>query len=208
MHKDKALIIFAKAPVAGKVKTRLIPDYTPEQANRIHQQLLEFTVSGLARLPGVDVELQCTPDQKHNFFQYLKAQYKIALAVQPGGDLGQKMSAALFNKLLEYKKVVLIGADIPAIDMDYIDQAFEMLDHNPTVLGPAEDGGYVLVGLSKPQPNMFLDIEWGSSKVLQQTIDQLEPEIPILLDTLWDVDRAEDVERFKKLRNKKYSGFS
>jgi len=208
LDKDQALIIFAKAPQAGKVKTRLIPDYTGEQACRVYQQLLEFTVSALARLPDVDVELQCTPDKKHSFFQYLKAQYKIALAVQPGGDLGQKMSSALFNKLLEYKKVVLIGSDIPAIDKDYIKHAFAMLDRHPVVLGPAEDGGYVLVGLNKPQPNMFVDIAWGSSKVLQQTIDQMEPEIPILLDTLWDVDRAEDVERFKKLRNQRYSGFS
>ncbi|MCK5335562.1 MAG: TIGR04282 family arsenosugar biosynthesis glycosyltransferase, partial [Gammaproteobacteria bacterium] len=123
----------------------------------------------------------------------------IALLNQPGGDLGQKMSTALFNALLDYKKVVLIGADIPAIDSDYIQQAFTMLDQDTTVIGPAEDGGYVLIGLTKPQPAIFESIDWGSSKVLQQTIEQLEPEIPVLLDTLWDVDRPEDVERFKKL---------
>ena len=200
MHKDKLLIIFAKAPVAGKVKTRLIPDYTAAEANLIHQQLLEHTVSSLSRVPGIMVELHCTPDKNHDFFQYLQTQYNIALLNQPGGDLGQKMSTALFNALLDYKKVVLIGADIPAIDSDYIQQAFTMLDQDTTVIGPAEDGGYVLIGLTKPQPAIFESIDWGSSKVLRQTIEQLEPEIPVLLDTLWDVDRPEDVQRFKRLR--------
>lgn len=208
MRKDNALIIFAKAPVAGKVKTRLIPDYSPVQANLIHQQLLEYTVAGLSHIGGVDVQLHCAPDQQHNFFQYLKSQYNISLADQVAGDLGQKMSTALFNGLLDYKKVVLIGADIPAIDTNYIQWAFSKLDRHPTVLGPAEDGGYVLVGLNKPQPAMFDGIEWGSANVLQQTIERLQPEIPLLLDTLWDVDRAEDVERFKKLRNQRYSGFN
>lgn len=208
MRKEKVLIIFAKAPVAGKVKTRLIPDYSPDQANIIHQQLLEYTVAGLNRLDGVDIQLHCSPDQHHNFFKYLKSQYNITLCDQVAGDLGEKMSTALFNALLDYKKAVLIGADIPAIDKKYIQWAFTKLDRNETVLGPAEDGGYVLVGLTKPQPSMFDGIEWGVGDVLQQTIDRMAPDIPLLLDTLWDVDRAEDVERFKKLRNQKYSGFN
>lgn len=208
MRKDKLLIVFAKAPVAGKVKTRLIPDYTPLQANLIHQQLLEHAISTLTRFTGVDIELHCAPDQSHNFFQYLRAQYKIKLKDQSAGDLGQKMSTALFNGLLDYKKVLLIGADAPAIDTKYLYWAYNKLERNPIVLGPAEDGGYVLIGLTKPKPNMFEGIEWGSEQVLQQTITALEPDIPLLLDTLWDVDRAEDVERFKKLRNQRYSGFN
>lgn len=207
MSNDKVLIIFAKAPVAGNVKTRLIPEYSPDQANIIHQQLLEYTVAGLNRIDGVDVQLHCSPDQNHNFFQYLKFQYKIKLLDQSSGDLGKKMSTALFNALLDYKKAVLIGADIPAIDKTYIKWAFTKLERNETVLGPAEDGGYVLVGLTKPQSNMFDGIKWGVADVLQQTIDRMAPDIPLLLDTLWDVDRVEDVERFKVLRNKKYSGF-
>lgn len=208
MSRDKVLIIFAKAPVAGNVKTRLIPDYSPDQANIIHQQLLEYTVAGLNQIGGVDVQLHCSPDQNHNFFQYLKSQYNIKLLDQSTGDLGQKISTALFNSLLDYKKAVLIGADIPAIDKKYIQWAFTKLDRNETVIGPAEDGGYVLVGLTKPQLSMFDGIEWGSADVLQQTIARMAPDIPLLLDTLWDVDRVEDVERFKKLRNQKYSGFN
>jgi len=208
LRKNKALIIFAKAPVAGKVKTRLHPHYNTQQAARIHQQLLEFTVSNLCRLADVDVQLHCSPDQSHHFFQYLRAQYKITLNQQSDGDLGEKMSHALFNALLDYQSVILIGADVPALDANYVYTAFENLKTNPTVIAPAEDGGYVLVGLTKPQPTMFDHIEWGSSKVLQQTIDQLSPEIPILLDTMWDVDRVEDVERFNQLRAKKYPWLS
>ncbi|MDH5392637.1 MAG: TIGR04282 family arsenosugar biosynthesis glycosyltransferase [Gammaproteobacteria bacterium] len=200
MHKEKALIIFAKAPVAGKVKTRLIPYYSPAEAALIHQQLLEYAVANLVQLPGVDVMLHCAPDQNHHFFKYLEAEYNIKLDDQPSGDLGHKMSTALSRALLEYKKVVLIGADIPAIDIPYIESAFEKLEHQPTVIGPAEDGGYVLVGLTQSRPAMFEGVEWGSSKVLQQTIEKLQPEMPVLLDTLWDVDRAEDVERFLQLR--------
>lgn len=207
MRKEKALIIFAKAPVKGKVKTRLTPEYSPAEASLIHQQLLEYSVANLSCMPEVDVSLQCAPDQNHNFFKYLMAQYNISLSDQVTGDLGKKMSTALFNTLLDYKKVILIGADIPAIDTDYIQWAFKKLDRNPVVLGPAEDGGYVLVGLTKPEPNMFENIEWGSSQVLEQTIAQLEPDIPLLLDTLWDVDRPEDVERFNALRDSKFSGF-
>jgi len=208
LRKNKTLIIFAKAPVPGQVKTRLRPQYSPERAAIIHQQLLEFTVSNLCRLTDVDVQLHCAPDQSHHFFKYLCAQYKIKLNQQSDGDLGEKMSNALFNALLDYQSVILIGADVPAIDANYINTAFESLKTNPTVIAPAEDGGYVLVGLTKPQPTMFDHIEWGSHKVLQQTIDQLSPEIPILLDTLWDVDRAEDVERFNQLRAKKYPWLS
>ena len=208
MRKEKALIIFAKAPLEGKVKTRLTPQYSLTEARIIHQQLLEYSVASLAHIPGVDVKLHCAPDQNHNFFKYISAQYKISLDDQVAGDLGKKMSTALFNALLDYKKVVLIGADVPAIDVEYIQWAFKKLDNNPVVLGPAEDGGYVLVGLTKPELNMFDNIEWGTAQVLQQTITQLEPDIPLLLDTLWDVDRPEDVERFHVLRKKKLSGFN
>lgn len=208
MRHNKTLIIFAKAPVAGSVKTRLFSHYSPEKAAVIHRQLLEYTVSNLCRLPSIDVQLHCAPDLSHNFFQYLRAQYKINLVEQSEGDLGQKMSHALFNALLDYKAAVLIGSDVPAIDADLVFEAFNTLLNNPTVIAPAEDGGYVLVGLTTPQPTMFDQIEWGTDKVLQQTIDQLSPQIPILLDTLWDVDRAEDVERFNQLRAKKYPWLS
>lgn len=205
LSNDKALIVFAKAPVPGQVKTRLMPEYNGFQAAMIHQQLLEYCVINIRHIDGVDLQLHCSPNPQHKFFQYLKAQYRIQLISQSDGDLGQKMSHALFNALLEYKKVVLIGSDAPAIDIQYIENAFDALDDNPTVIGPAEDGGYVLVGLSKPQPMMFEQINWGTEKVLQQTIDQLNPAIPLLLDTLWDVDQAIDVKRFKALSADRYS---
>lgn len=201
MQKDKLLIIFAKAPVPGQVKTRLTPDYSHFQASIIHQQLLEHTVSNLHHMKGVDVELHCAPDQEHKFFKYLKHQYQIKLAVQSEGDLGQKMSAAMHNALTNYNKVALIGSDAPAISRSYIYKAFDALDVNSAVIGPAEDGGYVLVALSKSHSEMFDQIEWGTEKVLQQTIDTLKPAFPILLDTLWDLDRTEDVARFNLILN-------
>lgn len=205
MLNDKALIVFAKSPVPGQVKTRLMPQFSAHQASIIHQQLLEFTVSTVRKLKAVDLQLHCAPDDQHPFFNYLKSIYRLPLFRQLEGDLGQRMSQALFNALLEYKKVLLIGSDAPSISISYLEQAYKALDNNDIVLGPAEDGGYVLVGLTRPQPMMFDQIDWGSERVLQQTIERLEPAFPVLLDTLWDVDLPEDVERFKKMLNRRYS---
>ena len=205
MFKDKALILFAKSPLPGQVKTRLLPEYTAQQAAVIHQQLVEYAVSRLARTSSYDFQLHCSPDENHRFFQYLKTIYKVSLQCQAQGDLGERMSQALFNALLEYKKVVLIGSDVPAINAGYIQSAFEALDDNQIVLGPADDGGYVLVGLTQPKPMMFDQINWGSEQVLQQTIDRLSPEYPLLLDTLWDVDRPEDVTRFREMLKPRFS---
>jgi len=193
------LIIFAKAPVDGTVKTRLIPEYSPSQAASIHQQLLEFVLERIAFLQGFDIELHCAPDQNHEFFKALKNQYQLKLKSQTSGDLGQRMNNTISQALTEYKKVVLIGSDCPVIDSHYIQQAFNELEKKSTVLGPAEDGGYVLIGVTKLKSRLFKDIDWGSEYVLQQTLDQLEPEKPALMKTLWDVDRPEDVLRFENL---------
>lgn len=196
---DRSLIIFAKAPVHGQVKTRLNPVYSQHQSVIIHQQLLEYTISRLKKVQNVDVQLHCAPNSRHNFFQYLKAQYRTDLYDQAEGDLGEKMSSAMTQALCHYKKVVLIGSDCPAMKAEYVEQAFRKLDRHSVVLGPAEDGGYVLVGLNEANPEVFNTIDWGTEKVLQQTIDKILPDIPMLLDTLWDVDRPEDVLRFREM---------
>jgi len=197
--KRNAVIVFSKAPCPGRVKTRLIPELGAQQACQIHQQLLEYVIENISSIKEADVYLHCSPDTSHNFFQYLKAQYRIVLDVQREGDLGQRMDSAIKKGLEEYKKIVLIGSDCPLINVAYIKQAFDELNRSDVVLGPAEDGGYVLVGMTKPRSDIFTDIDWGSERVLQQSIDQIKPDIPALLDTLWDVDRAEDVERFRHL---------
>jgi len=196
---ENAVIVFSKAPLPGRVKTRLIPELGAQQACQIHQQLLEYVIENISSINDADVYLHCSPDTSHNFFQYLKAQYRLALDAQSEGDLGHRMYASIKNGLEEYKKVVLIGSDCPLISKSYIKQAFDELNRSDVVLGPAEDGGYVLIGMKKPRSDIFTDIDWGSERVLQQTIEKIQPDIPVLLDTLWDVDRAEDVERFRHL---------
>ena len=197
--KENAVIVFSKAPQPGQVKTRLIPELGAQQACQIHQQLLEYVIKNVSSIKDADVDLHCSPDTSHNFFQYLKAQYRLVLDTQVEGDLGKRMYSAIKSRLHEYKKVVLIGSDCPLINTDYIKIAFDELNRSDVVLGPAEDGGYVLVGMKKPRSDIFTDIDWGSERVLQQTIEKIQPDIPVLLDTLWDVDRAEDVERFRHL---------
>ena len=197
--KGNAVIVFSKAPRPGHVKTRLIPEFGAHKACYIHQQLLEYVIENISSIKDADVYLHCSPDASHNFFQYLKAQYHLVLDEQSEGDLGQRMYSAIKNGLEEYNKVVLIGSDCPLITKTYIKQAFDELNRSDVVFGPAEDGGYVLVAMKKPRSDIFTDIDWGSERVLQQSIEKTQPDIPVLLDTLWDVDRAEDVERFRHL---------
>lgn len=206
MKQEKALIVFTRSPVPGQVKTRLLPDFSKQQAAAIQQQLIEHAVSKFCKLDGIDVQLHCSPDTSHHFFQYIKAIYKVRLVSQVEGDLGQKMSTAIENTLEDYQKVVLIGSDVPAIDSEYLTQAFDALDDKHVVVGPAEDGGYGLVGLTCSKPAMFEQVDWGTPDVLQQTVDQLAPEFPVLLDTLWDVDRPADVNRFREMIRPRFSG--
>ena len=198
---DKALIIiFAKAPVAGKVKTRLHAILNPEQAAALHQSLVEKTVSRLVRNKLYDVECHCAPDCTHGFFLTLKKQYRIGLQEQQGADLGQRMSHAMNEALKHYRKVILIGTDAPGVDQDYIQKALNALDDDVVVIGPAEDGGYVLIGMSRYYPEIFEEIEWGSAQVLRQTRERLDESEAqyALLETLWDIDRPEDWERYQR----------
>ncbi|MCK4707610.1 MAG: TIGR04282 family arsenosugar biosynthesis glycosyltransferase, partial [Gammaproteobacteria bacterium] len=163
MHKDKVLIIFAKAPVAGSVKTRLIPEFSASQAASIHRQLLEYLLTKLVSLQQINIELHCAPNSHHEFFQSLQKQFPIKLKNQSSGDLGQRMYNAISEALTEYKNVILIGSDSPAINSEYIQQAFIELKDTTTVIGPAEDGGYVLVGTNRLNKELFKNIDWGSN---------------------------------------------
>jgi rSAM/selenodomain-associated transferase 1 len=202
-YPDTVLLVFAKAPIEDEVNTRLIPEIgvdaaTKLQAELIHSRLESFKKSGLCEL-----QLWCSPVQEHTFFEECKEQYGVNLYSQDGIDLGERMSYAFQASLKDFKHVVLIGTDAPALDARHIEDAIEVLHgEDDAVLVPAEDGGYVLIGMSRYLPELFLTVPWGSDRVLRKTRANATALGIVIneLPTLWDIDRIEDYERYQQLK--------
>lgn len=186
--------IFCKAPVSGKVKTRLIQAMGKRRALDLYLQMFERLMAELSA-SRFKTELWISPDKDHAFFE----PYAFARFQQAGPDLGGRMSTALRDGLNRHESVILVGTDLPLINRSYIEQAVSALKTHDVVLGPAEDGGYGLVGVNAKTPDMFSDIDWGTERVLSQTCarlnrDQLDFG---LLPLIWDVDRPADLRRYE-----------
>lgn len=197
------LLIFTKSPVLGEVKTRLQPDYSPEESLKIHKSLMLKTLELTKKLDGIDIELCCAPDRNSMFFLGCENNFPIQLTNQQGADLGEKMAFSFSVALQTYEYVVVIGTDCPDIDEGYLQQAFDALSEVDAVIGPAADGGYVLLGLKQFSPEIFKDISWGKDSVFKQTQDALNDLGWSLhkLETKYDIDRPEDLHRYKYLLN-------
>lgn len=202
MAADTCVIVYAKAPVPGQVKTRLAPALDAASAALLHAALVERALE-TAQAAGLSgVVLCCAPDASHAFFETCAEDFAVDLSEQGEGDLGARMLRTLQQALGEFHAVIIIGADAPAVTAKHLRTAADALAELDVVLSPAEDGGYVLIGARRTAPAMFDGIEWGSEKVLEQQRQALlacglgwkE------LDTLWDVDRPEDLPRLKALR--------
>lgn len=194
-----AILVFARAPEAGRVKTRLIPALGAEGAASVHRSLVERTLAAGQRIASARLELWCAPDLNHRFFDDCASRYRSSLRDQCGGDLGERMSHALGDTLGGCEKAILVGSDIPALDANYMQRALEALDVADAVFGPAEDGGYVLVGLKRSMPPLFQGVPWGSDRVMASTRERLL-QLGMSwceLETLWDVDRPEDLRRLQ-----------
>jgi hypothetical protein len=193
---DARLMIFAKAPVAGAAKTRLAPALGEQGAADLHARLTERILHTAVTANLAPVELWCSPDCSHSFFQAIAG--TVERRVQHGQDLGDRMAYAFDAALGRQPYAVVIGTDCPAMTADYLARAFALLDGGAdAVVGPAEDGGYVLLGLRRMDKRLFEGVAWGTDRVLDQTRERLA----VLgwrwqeLETLWDVDRPEDLER-------------
>lgn len=196
---DAVLQVFAKAPVAGQVKTRLIPSLGAERAASLYAQLVHWTLRTAQHSAFSRVELWCAPDPDHAFFAECATRFEVSLYRQQGTDLGLRMGFALQNALRRAPIAMLIGSDCPALNCDDLRGAAEILahGHDHLVLGPAHDGGYVLLGLRRFSWTLFRDLPWGSDRVLAHTRERLAQmhwrwrELP----KQWDVDRPEDLPR-------------
>jgi uncharacterized protein len=194
------IAVFAKAPVAGAVKTRLATLLGPEGAAGLHAGLVRHALSTAVQSRLGPVELWCAPDASHPFFERCAHEFGVALRSQEGADLGERMRRAFDAALGARSSLIVIGSDCPVLREADLRAAFEALRSHDAVIAPAEDGGYVLVGLSRPAPALFDGIDWGTSAVIGQTrarlasagIEWKE------LATLWDVDRPEDYARLQR----------
>lgn len=197
------LLLFAKAPVAGRVKTRLQPALAAAQSVLLHRLLVEHTLSIVTALrrSAVRLELELWVDQPHPWWQQLQREYPHTLFFQRGASLGERMQHAAQNALGRSPKVVIIGTDCPYINAQYLQQALDGLDRGPLVIGPAEDGGYVLIALRDARPGLFTGVDWGSDQVLRQTRENIQREGLSWLElaSLSDIDRPEDLSRFIRL---------
>ncbi len=193
-----SVVVFAKAPRPGIVKTRLIPRIGADAAAALHARLVEHTLATACASGIGPVELCCAPHTDDPFFSSCGNRYLITLACQVEGDLGARMLAACTRTLTAAGSIILIGTDCPALTASHLKQAVQALaDGNDAVLIPAEDGGYALIGLNRCDALLFHDIEWGGATVMAATRERLHrlqwrwKE----LETLWDVDRPEDYRR-------------
>jgi len=191
-----AIAVFAKAPVAGAVKTRLAPRLTAADAARLHASLVRHALGAAVIASPGRVTLWCAPDAAHPFFAGCAAEFGVGLRAQQGADLGARMRHA-FEASLAAGPLVLIGTDCPELDAAALGRAADALRRHEAVLAPAEDGGYALVGLTRLVPELFDGIAWGGAGVMTASRERLVQAGALWteLPTTWDVDRPEDYDR-------------
>jgi rSAM/selenodomain-associated transferase 2/rSAM/selenodomain-associated transferase 1 len=195
------IAVMAKAPQAGYTKTRLIPTLGAKTAARLQRQLTLRTLRTARAADIGPVTLWCAPDTRHRFFRALRQRYSLDLRAQPEVDLGRRMAHVFAEH--GQQPLLLIGTDCPALGAGHLKQAaLALRSGNDAVFITTEDGGYFLVGLNQPCPELFDGIAWSTAGVMAQTRSRLTELGLRWLEVarLWDVDRAEDVSRWHALQ--------
>lgn len=195
MHKN-LLLIFTRNPELGKVKTRLAKTIGNEKALEIYKLLLNKTKETSEHI-DCDKAVYYSVKIRENDIWDTKTYQKHQ---QHGEDLGIRMQNAFMNGFeTGYEKIMIIGSDLFDLTPKHINNAFEKLNNNDVVIGPAEDGGYYLLGMKKPHPLIFQNKEWGTSSVRKDTLDDLKNNSVFLLPELNDIDLYEDLKRHDSL---------
>lgn len=191
------LAVFARAPVPGAAKTRLIPRLGAMGAARLQEQLLRSTLRRACSLRDADVTLWVAGPLDHPSVRKLARTFGVALRSQHGDNLGDRMRNAFEATLEEAGPVLLIGTDCPAQTVADLERAREMLQSSDAVLQPTEDGGYALIGMKRLQRALFSAVPWGTERVLHATREHAARHGIALaeLAETWDLDRPEDLER-------------
>lgn len=203
MNANGVIIVFAKAPVSGQVKTRLIPDIGRYQATNIYKELLTKTLNTVSNYEYIEKHLWISGDISHEFFTSFNNKEYFKLHKQTGTDLGDRMFNAFNHVLSSHPYAVLIGSDCPEISNTDLESALRFLKSGKDlVLGPAEDGGYYLIGLRNNYFELFSDIEWGNENVFDETCYRAEKmKLDVaLLPTHSDVDRISDLNSYYRAK--------
>ncbi len=196
------LVVFTRFPEPGKSKTRLIPALGPREAADLQRKMTEHTLSWARRWEerhSGSLQVHFTGSSVESFHEWLGPD--LSYCPQSEGDLGSRMHEAFRQAFQEgVGKVVLVGTDCPGLTEDLCQKAFEELDRSEVVLGPAKDGGYYLIGLRRPEEELFRSIPWGTGEVLAQTLERAQSLRlrASCLEILEDVDRPEDLPAWEK----------
>ncbi len=193
---EPILIVFAKIPFLGKVKSRLASEIGEEKALWVYRQLLVKTERVLEKSSNKTIIFYSggVPKVFGNYFKYFSKKKQI------GNDLGERMSAAFqWGFAQGHSKIIALGTDLWDLDQAMLDDALRALDHADVVLGPAKDGGYYLLGLKKFYPEVFSNKKWGGPSVLHDTLHDLEDKPIALLKEKSDIDFYKDLSLYPEL---------
>jgi rSAM/selenodomain-associated transferase 1 len=193
--------IMAKAPLPGLAKTRLIPLLGAAGAARAQRQMTLQTLATARRASTGPVTLWCAPDADQRFFRALADRHGVDCQAQVAGDLGERMAAAMAQHFARFPRMpwLVVGTDCPALTPEHLQQVADALRSHEAVLIPADDGGYVLLGLKRPLPAVFEDVDWGTPEVLIQTRKRLRSVNALWVEqpSLQDVDEPADWQRWQ-----------
>ena len=200
--KHRAILLFVRYPIKGKVKTRLETHLSQDEILSLYKCFVEDILASLRKC-GFPVTICFLPPERET---EMKAWLGAASAYVPqtGKDLGQRMLNAFMQAFTSetspVDRAILIGSDVPDLDPGILDQAFDCLSNNDMALGPANDGGYYLIGAANGIPDVFEQIAWGSDKVLEQTVERLERSDTrfALLPPWYDVDDRQSLVRLSR----------
>ncbi|MGS2717508.1 TIGR04282 family arsenosugar biosynthesis glycosyltransferase [Eionea flava] len=202
-----SLLVMSKSPERGRVKTRMQPFLTQTQSCQLHIQLTQQALQQWIDIDSLKVELWVGGNIAHFKQQILLPLYQnnvryqsLPIYAQAQGDLGQRMHFATEHALRAGATgVVVVGTDCPFISPEYIKKAIQALKQSDVVIGPASDGGYVLIGIKQSQPALFSGVKWGSASVLETTQAMIQNEqlSVSLLPVLSDIDTPEDLQLLK-----------
>ena len=199
-HQKLLLVVVAKAPVPGEVKTRLYPKLTIDEATDLYRCFLQDRIKEIGRLTEIDLAISYTPEESKEYFSRFITN-GFHLFPQRGKNLGERLSNIFKDKLAdEYDAVSIIDSDTPDLPRSIVQQSFQLLMSNgvDAVFGPCDDGGYYLVAMRRPQPDLFQHIPWSTEAVLATTLERANA-IGLKAELLprWnDLDTFEDLIEF------------
>ena len=210
---DPVVVIMAKQPAVGRTKTRLCPPLAPGEAAALYEAMLWDTIELIAGLEGVQLAVAVTPPEAANSLFAQKGKRSDILIAQErqrnsaivlpvaGADIGECLDRALSHLLAAgHSRAIALNSDGPTLPAACLRQAIVQLDNADVVLGPSEDGGYCLIGLKQPRPELFRDIEWSTERVTAQTLaiaESLGLSVA-LLPPWYDVDTGADLDRLER----------